>query len=253
MAPHGNRDAEVESLGDLDLLLASGRPLTGLRLQDLDLTAYESQLLQRTDLEGLVVLGGRLPPALDAHLRAHHALVFPTDPGAPVDPYRATLYQPHELYAGLDEQGYQSTPDYLAYEWARNMALQRDALATLLRAIHDDSMTDALTEFIGDRPVVGVMGGHALTRTSPGYVDAARLGRALAAAGLVVATGGGPGAMEAANLGAFASDDNALAGALRRLRAVPGFAPALRAWASLALAVHDELMSAGRSAAGRAA
>jgi hypothetical protein len=110
MAPHGNRDAEVESLGDLDLLLASGRPLTGLRLQDLDLTAYESQLLQRTDLEGLVVLGGRLPPALDAHLRAHHALVFPTDPGAPVDPYRATLYQPHELYAGLDEQGTSPLP-----------------------------------------------------------------------------------------------------------------------------------------------
>ena len=85
-------DPEVEDLADLDAVLSSGRPLTGLRFQDLDLTAYEDRLLARTDVEGLVVLGGRLSPALAAHLGAHRALVFPTDPHAPVDPYRATLY-----------------------------------------------------------------------------------------------------------------------------------------------------------------
>ena len=92
---------EVESLPALEALLASGKPLTGARLQDLDLTGHEDELLARRDLAGLVVLGGRVTPALDAHLRAHHALVFPTDPHAPVDPYRATLYSPEELYAGL--------------------------------------------------------------------------------------------------------------------------------------------------------
>src|SRR5438132_743470 len=135
---------EIENLRDLDTALASGQPLTGLRLQDLDLTAYEAPLLKRTDVEGLVVLGGRLPPALDAHLRAHRALIFPTDPAAPVDPYRARLYSPDELYAGLAEHGYEATPDFLAYQWMLDAAVHRDAFVTLLRAIHDDSMTDAL-------------------------------------------------------------------------------------------------------------
>src|SRR3712207_2266993 len=149
---------EIEHLADLDAALASGAPLSGLRLQDLDLTTYEERLLVRTDVEGLVVLGGRLPARLDEHLRAHHALVFPTDPHAPVNAYRATLYSPDELYSGLADCGYAVTPDFRAYEWARDGAVRHDAFVTLLRAIHDDSVTDALTEFIGGRPVAGVMG-----------------------------------------------------------------------------------------------
>ena len=242
----GANGAEVESLQDLRELLDSGRPLTGLRLQDLDLTACAPELMRRTDLAGLVVLGGRLPPDLDAHLRAHRALIFPTDPSAPVDPYRSTLYQPHELYWGLEECGYEATPDYLAYSWTRDAALQGDAFVTLLRAIHDHAITDALTEFIGDRPVAGVMGGHALARGTGGYAAAARLGRALASAGLVVLTGGGPGAMEAANLGAFAGDDERLGRALSQLAQVPSFRPSVGAWASVALRVHDDLFTAGR-------
>ncbi|HEV7145496.1 MAG TPA: Rossmann fold nucleotide-binding protein [Pedococcus sp.] len=232
---------EIENLRSLGDALASGRPLTGLRLQDLDLTAYQEALLARTDVEGMVVLGGRLPEALDAHLRAHHALVFPTDPAAPIDPYRATLYAPEDLYAGLGDGGYEATPDFRAYEWFQDATVRRDALVTLLRAIHDDSITDALDEFIGDRPVVGVMGGHALQRGSTAYSEAARLGHLLATTGLVVATGGGPGAMEAANLGALVADAQRLQRALEALAAVPSFRPSVRAWAELALQVRRGL------------
>ena len=61
--------------------------------------------------------------------------------------------------------------------------------------------------------IVGVMGGHALRRDERAYRAAAELGRALTRAGATVATGGGPGAMEAANLGAYLA-----AGARRRAR-----------------------------------
>jgi predicted Rossmann-fold nucleotide-binding protein len=243
------RSNEIETLHALDDALAHRIPLCGLRLQDLDLTGHESELLERTDVEGMVVLGGRLSPELETHLRAHHALIFPTDPHAPVNPYRATLYQPHELYAGLAERGYEETPDAQAYHWSRDARLHHDAFVTLLRAIHDDSITDALSEFIGPRPVVGVMGGHALARGTQGYAVAARLGHALATAGLVVATGGGPGAMEAANLGAFCPDPARLEDALDRLAAVPSFAPSIAPWAQLALGLHDEIMEAGRERA----
>jgi predicted Rossmann-fold nucleotide-binding protein len=233
---------EIESLPALDAALSSGAPLRGLRIQGLDLTAYETRLLVRDDMEGLVVLGGELSPQLDEHLRAHHALVFPTDPRAPINPYRSTLYQPHELYQGLQELGYAATPDFQAYRWAHDAANQRDVLVTLLRAIHDDSMNDALTEFLGPAPVVGVMGGHAVPRDSRAYAVAARLGHGLASAGLVVATGGGPGAMEAANLGALSPSERAMSDAVTRVATVPGFGGNVRKWATVALEVYDELV-----------
>lgn len=235
-------DVEIENLADLDEALASGRSLRGLRLQDLDLRTRADQLLTRDDVEGLVVLGGRLPRDLELHLRAHGALVFPTDPKAPVDPYRARVYTPEELYAGLAERGYESTPDYLAYEWFRSGRAHHDAFVTLLRAIHDDSITDALTEFISGHRVVGVMGGHALARGTAAYAEAAHLGHELAGAGLVVATGGGPGAMEAANLGALCADPAGLERALADLGAVPSFVPSVQAWASLAFEVRARVV-----------
>ncbi len=236
---------EIESLPDLHAALGSGRSLTGLRLQDLDLTGHEEALLARTDLEGMVVLGGRIPTALDAHLRAHGALVFPTDPQAPVNPYRATLYQPGELYAGLVEHGYDATPDARAHRWSRRAADRHDAFVTLLRAIHDDSVSDALDEVVHGLPTVGVMGGHALARGTTSYAAAARLGHRLAAGGLVVVTGGGPGAMEAANLGALAVDEASVADAVQGLAEVPTFQPDVGAWARLALGVRDHVAPAG--------
>lgn len=233
---------EIENLRDLDAALSSGASLSGLRLQDLDLTRHEKRLLARRDLEGMVVLGGRLSTDLDEHLRLNGALVFPTDPHAPVNPYRASLYQPHELYAGLARYGYDQTPDARAYVWAREADLHRDVFATLLRAIHDDSVSDALTEFVGDSPVVGVMGGHALTRDGEAYAGAAVLGHRLASAGLVVATGGGPGAMEAANLGALCSSDAMVSDALGRLAGIPSFRPSIREWAQVALDVYDDIL-----------
>jgi predicted Rossmann-fold nucleotide-binding protein len=105
--------------------------------------------------------------------------------------------------------------------------------------VHDDSVTDALDEWLVGSSVVAVLGGHAAQRGSPGYAVAARLGRGLAEAGLVVATGGGPGAMEAANLGALAPSTEALDDALARLGEVVSFRPDVGEWARLGFAVRD--------------
>ena len=76
------------------------------------------------------------------------------------------------------------------------------------------------------------MGGHAVQRGEPAYADAARLG-GCSAQHITVATGGGPGAMEAANLGARLAgrphDD--LDEALAALAAVPSYRPSVGAWA----------------------
>lgn len=235
-------------IDDPDVLarhLDEGGSLDGARLENLDLTTVQDRLLARTDLHGLVVLGGRVGPRLADHLTRAGAVVLPTDPQAPVDVYRSRLYTPAELYDGLDE-GYGATPDARAYTWSRDAAAGADRYAAVLRALHDDSILDALDDALTTDalPAVGVMGGHAVQRGDDDYTLAARLGRALARGGRVVLTGGGPGAMEAANLGALAAaaPDDALDDALRTVAAVPSFAPDVTAWARAGLAARALLL-----------
>jgi predicted Rossmann-fold nucleotide-binding protein len=245
---------EIQSTDELAAWLARGRPLGGVRLQDVDLGPVEAQLLRETRLAGLVVLGGHVSRALLLHLQQHGAVVFPGSPDAPVDVYRAHLYTGRELYAGLDEPGgYAATVDARAYEWARDRRLAGDAYATLLKAMHDDSVSDALDEWVAGRRVVGVMGGHAQPRGTGGYAAAARTARSLAEAGLLVATGGGPGAMEAANLGAIAPSADALDEALELLRPVPTFLPDVGAWVRAAFTVLDAFAGAGAPPTGTVA
>ena len=116
-------------------------------------------------------------------------------------------------------------------------------------SLHDSSIDDALEEFVAGRGVVGVMGGHALTRTDPAYAEAAHLARQLAGTGLTVATGGGPGAMEAANLGARLADHSAtiLDQVLRRISTVPSYDADITAWAHVAIEAIRDLADSGRS------
>lgn len=231
---------EISDLASLDALLAANVSLRGSRWQGLDLTAHEEALLARADLTGIVVLGGVLTPALELHLRRHGAIIFPAAPDAPVRPYRGSLYTADELYDGLTEHGYAATTDARAYEWLQDAAVRHDAYVTVLRAIHDDAMADALVDVVSERRVVGVMGGHALARGTGEFASAARLGFTLAQAGYAVATGGGPGAMEAANLGAWCRSEDQVGPALDRLATVPHFADGIGPWAQVALdVVHD--------------
>jgi predicted Rossmann-fold nucleotide-binding protein len=228
---------EIESLEELDQLVAAGATsMRHWRLQSLDLRA-RGEVLRRLDARGALLLGCLLDPDDEARLRRQGALVFPRVPDVPVNPYRASLYSPDELYRDLD-QGYDATLDARAYAWARGSDDITDHLA---QTLHDHAVDDALVEHLDDRRVVGVMGGHAVERGSTDYAEAARLGRDLSRAGLTVATGGGPGAMEAANLGAYLAghDDEALDEALALLAAVPTYRAATTAWARAAFRVRE--------------
>lgn len=238
---------EVETLEEFDRV-ALGGSFAGCRLQGLDLRARTFALLV-TDTSQAVFLGCPMEPQALAHVRAGGALVFPPVPGLPFDPYRGSLYSPGELYEDLEEGGYEQTPDARTYAWFRQTAAGGDVFASMLRSIHDDSVSDALDDRMRGARVVGVMGGHAMERGTEAYAGAARLGRDLAKSGLTVATGGGPGAMEAANLGAYAAayDEVMLGKALNVLAGVPGFRPSVGRWAATALEVRDRWPDGGPS------
>ncbi|MFH8627093.1 LOG family protein [Streptomyces vietnamensis] len=239
---------EIHTLAEFDAALARPGSLAGQRIQSVDLTGRTFALLTAATAEA-VFLGCPMEPEAAAKVRADGALVFPPVPELPFDPYRARLYVPEELFAGIAETEYESTPDFLAYTWFGRTRADGDIFSSMLRSLHDDAVSDALDEHLDGARVVGVMGGHAMGRGTEAYAGAARLGRSLARAGLTVATGGGPGAMEAANLGAYLArfDDAALVGALDLLSGAPSFTPSVTDWARAAFAVRAMWPDGGNS------
>lgn len=237
---------EVEDLESFDRLVSAGAVhLQGWHAQSLDLRG-RSAVLDSLDVAGALFMGCTFDDGVEDGLRRRGALIFPRLAGVPFNPYRSTLYSPEELYAGLAEARYEDLPDARIYQWSIQPGLRHRVDATLASALHDHAIGDALEELAASppwwgRPMVGVMGGHAAQRGSEDYEAAARLGRLLALNGFPVATGGGPGAMEAANLGAYLSqtDDGGLPAALDMLAAVPGFRPSVSAWARAAAAVVE--------------
>ncbi|WP_329414116.1 LOG family protein [Streptomyces sp. NBC_00704] len=245
----GPHDREIESLVEFDEVVTAHGALAHFRVQSVDLTGRTDALLS-LDASGAVFLGCPMDPAAAARVRACGALVFPPVPGLPFDPYRGRVYSPDELFASLDE-GYEATPDARTYAWFQRTKGDGDVFGSMLRSLHDDAVSDALDELLAGERVVGVMGGHAMARGTEEYTGATRLGRELARTGLTVATGGGPGAMEAANLGAYAApfDPGMLTEALRILAKAPGFTPSVTDWARAAFEVRANWPGGGPSVA----
>ncbi|MFD9029837.1 LOG family protein [Streptomyces sp. NPDC059567] len=242
--PHAR---EIHTPAEFDAAVTQGS-LLGYRIQSVDLTDHTFALLSASTA-GAVFLGCAMQPEAAAKVRADGALVFPPVPDLPFDPYRARLYSPDELFEGVRDEGYEATPDALAYDWFQRTKADGDVFASMLRSIHDDAISDALDELLAGTGVVGVMGGHAMGRGTDAYAGAARLGRSLARTGLTVATGGGPGAMEAANLGAYTAPlaDAVLDEALELLAKAPSFTPSVTEWARAAFEVRARWPKGGDS------
>ncbi|MCX4627274.1 LOG family protein [Streptomyces sp. NBC_01443] len=243
---NGYIDTEIETLAEFDQVVARGS-LSGYRIQSVNLLERTFALLS-ADTSAAVFLGCAMEPDASAKVRADGALVFPPVPDLPFNPYRGLLYTADEVFAGLSA-GYEATPDAQSYAWFQETKADGDIFSSMLRSIHDDAISDALDEHLAGARVVGVMGGHAMARGGLDYQGAAELGRELTRSGLTVATGGGPGAMEAANLGAYLAPaaDHALAEALEILAKAPSFAPSVSDWAQAAFAVRDRWPGGGDS------
>lgn len=236
---------EIESLAAFDAQLSTPGSLAECYLQSLDLSGRSADLL-RVDVARAVFLGCGFEAGVESSLEARGALIFPTLPDLPFKPYRSGLYTADELYAGL-EQGYRYTLDARVFRWWRHVGQHRSLTSELAMTLHDHAITEALDDLNLDG-AVGVMGGHQLVRGSDGYAEAARLGRALAATGRTVLSGGGPGAMEAVNLGAGLIGQVAdLDAALALLALRPRFAEDVASWVGAGLAVRDRWEVSGRS------
>lgn len=245
------RKLEVRDLDELRSFLRtperewSRNILLGLDLRDpgLDHALLTEDLDART-----AFLGCRMSLALTRKLISLGALVMPARGGLVFNPFTTVLYVANELLAGYtpkSPQTYLETPDWLRYLAAMDNQTKRKRTdvgiddAVFFR-LHDLAIEDALDNYLKPRSgrrlakrVVGIMGGHdreRLEKSKDGdapYMQVALLASKLSRAGFTVATGGGPGAMEASNLGAwFASrTEEELRSAVRMLERVPRVKP----------------------------
>ena len=182
-----------------------GAILRNIVLSQEDLNAPEK-------LKGCILLGCTIPDSAYSALLKQQVLIFPSIPNLPFSPFRGSLYTHSELLEGYDSSNPSSfetkSKDALIYKYYKD---HHDDLTftSLLQRIHDSSIDDGIEALLskGNRKLktVGIMGGHSLKRTDQSYWTVVRLAHQLAQDGYFIATGGGPGAMEAGNLGAYLS------------------------------------------------
>lgn len=250
---------EIESIAELDQFLSDpARKWDGVALQGLDLTDVRVDSLLKSEalVASSAFLGCKMSEALKAHADKAGSFVVARPPGLPFDPFRGYVYSAGDLLDPYDRRNpdtYRQTMDWVSYQIAMNEATRRKRsdlgiIDTMMFRLHDLHIEDALEEYLKPDPTdsntwkkcVAIMGGHDLPRrefvfdghghpTSKDapYMQVALLGRKLALAGFTVVTGGGPGAMEAGNLGAwFASySESQLREAVGILSRVPKIEP----------------------------
>ena len=230
VALHDHSPDEIESPEELRFHLRTGS-LANKIVQGLDLAAVD---LSTVDVHDALFIGchfAELDAVVDLLLR--RAVVVPEFAGVPYPTHPSQLYSPENLAAGFASDGFAGMFDTLVYQHFRATGGAtpeiREAVA---QRVHDSGIDNALANVTagwidarGPAAAIGIMGGHAVLRGSAGFRNAAELAWRLARADRLVVTGGGPGVMEAANLGAFLAEHplDTLSSVIDMLATAPDF------------------------------
>jgi predicted Rossmann-fold nucleotide-binding protein len=152
----------------------------------------------------------------------------------PYQPIPQKLYTPADLFQGFEPDvpgTWAKTVDFEIYRHfvTEGRPAARNPYMGMMQALHDSAISEATSAYIEGRRVAAIIGDHEMARDSAAYRRAALLARRLTRSGFLLCTGGGPGAMEAAHLGAALAGGNDidLEAALDWLGTQP-IAPALR-------------------------
>ncbi len=157
----------------------------------------------------LTIISCDLPSWLEIYLRKKEVVIFPSVSDLPYDPFRSELYSWQELMTASPSGTYSSWDEEVYAHFSENR-FNPGLREALYQRIHDHAMDDGLRrllEFDEDgmtnQKAIGIMGGHSTARTDHFYALTAETARRLSETGYFVVSGGGPGIMEAANLGAY--------------------------------------------------
>ncbi len=176
--------------------------------------------------------GNRGAMRIDGEISSLCALLEQGEP-LPYEPLRTELYTVAELDREVPASDSPTTAisaDLAIYNhFVAQGRSECDLVEALAQRIHDwaidEALGDVIDGFRGSR-IVGIMGGHGAARHEAVYAAAAEAAWRVSRSGSIIASGGGPGVMEAANLGAWCGDHDidVVHQAIATLSNSPGYA-----------------------------
>jgi len=208
MHPASTSETLIKEIKTLEEFSQKSPHFKNCTFQGLDLTKADVDW-QSADLENATFLGCELDDATEITLRKKGAIIFPKPDNLPFKPFRKKLYTWQELMEGFAPGNDQST-DLQIYQDFYSTRFNPPLHKALYQRIHDHSIDEALRDLLHydvkgmtQLKCVGFMGGHGTGRDALFYRKSAQTAQLLSQNGYFIVSGGGPGIMEAANLGAY--------------------------------------------------
>jgi len=205
----GNATCPILRTIDEEWLLSGITDLTDTTLVDIDLRSVTINWDKYTVGDTTLFIGCVLDLETELELRRRGANFLHAPGELPYRPVRRNLYTYQELMEGYsaEEDKSKDLEIYNHFEHGKQCPSINEAL---WQRIHDFSIDEGLRRLLNfddqglpKRKAVGFMGGHGTSRISPDYKTCLLTAKQTAEAGYFVVSGGGPGIMEAANLGAY--------------------------------------------------
>ncbi|MEM9930944.1 MAG: hypothetical protein AAF840_14075 [Bacteroidota bacterium] len=227
----GNTTCPILHTIDEEWILAGTKNLQDTTLVDIDLRELTMDWSQYQVDDTTLFIGCRLAIKTEIALRQRGANFLHAPEGLPYRPLRRNLYTWRELMEGYTEAEDNSV-DLKIYQHFEDGKQCPSINEALWQRLHDFSIDEGLRRLLDFRPdglpkrkTVGFMGGHSTGRDTPEYEMSLRTAKKLAEAGYFVVSGGGPGIMEAANLGAYLAgkSEEELQWVLNILAGAPGY------------------------------
>ncbi len=198
----------IRNINVFEKLLVKTIDLSNLVIQDIN---FVKATINWDDLKynNTIFLGCKFTREATFSIINNGGYVYPKFNNIPYKPYRQSLYKWQELMEGYSPENDNSIDLHIYNHFVKNKYTPpvNEALA---QRIHDHSIDDALRQLLDyddngmtKKKAVGFMGGHGTPRGDEFYIKTAFTAKLATENGYYVVSGGGPGIMEAANLGAY--------------------------------------------------
>ena len=189
--------------------IKNNQTLENLVVFEIDLLAFETELLKK-DIRNCYFVDCKMNSDLLNKIHDEKNYVLPKL-NLPYSMFQDKLYSRNSLFNNYDPtntSSYESTKDHLIYKHFLSSGgnSPNSMHESFARSMHDRAVEESMNKFlqkrISSRKFIGIMGGHAISRKDSNYKKTALIAKSLTENGCLIFTGGGPGMMEAAHLGA---------------------------------------------------